>query len=189
MDLIIFEAIHGLVGVSRLLDWAGVVFASYLPYVLVLTAIVALVHVGEWRDKIRAWVTTLLSVLLARWVCVESFRFFSYRPRPFFVLDFSPLISELSTAFPSGHATLLFALAGGVFSFNRRVGMWLFIGAAINGLSRVFVGVHWPSDILGGVAIGLLSVILVRFLIHDDHLHTIQTNKTAFSGQNTITSA
>ena len=37
--------------------------------------------------------------------------------------------------------------------------------ALIMGLARIFVGVHWPSDILGGAVIGLISVIIIRKLL------------------------
>jgi membrane-associated phospholipid phosphatase len=59
-------------------------------------------------------------------------------------------------SFPSGHAAMIFILAG-VFSFTTRKAWlrWLLIGgASVIALSRIVVGVHWPLDVLAGIAIG-----------------------------------
>ncbi|MBI5732405.1 phosphatase PAP2 family protein, partial [Candidatus Jorgensenbacteria bacterium] len=58
-----------------------------------------------------------------------------------------------------------FALAFIVFCLNRRWGVWFMSGALLNGLARVFVGVHWPSDIAGGIIVGLLSAFVITKLV------------------------
>jgi undecaprenyl-diphosphatase len=84
------------------------------------------------------------------------------RPRPFVALpDIHPLIATLPSenlqSFPSGHALFFFAIATVLFCFNKRVGVLAFIAAAVMAIARVYVGVHWPSDILGGAVIGMLT--------------------------------
>lgn len=63
-------------------------------------------------------------------------------------------------SFPSGHAAMIFMLAGAfVFTISRAWLRWLLIVlASLVALSRVVVGVHWPLDILVGAAIGWLGV-------------------------------
>jgi hypothetical protein len=63
-------------------------------------------------------------------------------------------------AFPSGHAAMIFILAGAfVFTSNRAWLRWLLIAlASLIALSRVVVGVHWPLDVLAGVAIGWVGI-------------------------------
>jgi membrane-associated phospholipid phosphatase len=57
--------------------------------------------------------------------------------------------------FPSGHATMAFALASSLHPALPRPWRWLMWGlAAIVGLARMHVGVHWPVDVLGGAALG-----------------------------------
>nr|MBA3659285.1 phosphatase PAP2 family protein [Gemmatimonadales bacterium] len=90
------------------------------------------------------------------------------RPAPWF--DY-PLPASYS--FPSGHALFAACFFGGlaVLLSHRLVHRWarivtwlaalFFIG--IIGVSRVYLGVHYPSDIVGGWTIGLLWVAAVRF--------------------------
>jgi undecaprenyl-diphosphatase len=63
---------------------------------------------------------------------------------------------------PSDHATAAFTLAFGVFAFlSRRWGIVLAAGALLIGFARVWVGVHYPGDILAGAIIGGLAVLQV----------------------------
>ena len=58
-----------------------------------------------------------------------------------------------------------FALSAGVYSFNKKAGIWFFVVSALIGLARVFAGVHYFSDIVGGLAVGLFSFWVISFLI------------------------
>ena len=88
------------------------------------------------------------------------------RPRPFVTLDEVRLLVSAphSYAFPSGHATSAFAAAASVVLAARRllgrVPLWswamLPLAAAI-AYSRIYVGVHWPTDVAAGVVLGLAS--------------------------------
>ncbi|MFD6876002.1 MULTISPECIES: phosphatase PAP2 family protein [unclassified Streptomyces] len=64
-------------------------------------------------------------------------------------------------SFVSGHATLTMALAVGVFLVNRRLGL-IGLGLALTeGLCRVYMGVHYPTDVIGGFALGTAVVLLL----------------------------
>jgi membrane-associated phospholipid phosphatase len=77
--------------------------------------------------------------------------------------DFFPFDWQAKYAsFPSGHSTTVFAAAFALAAlFPRwRMGFW---GAAIVlGLSRIFVGMHYPSDVIGGALAGTLGALAVR---------------------------
>lgn len=64
-------------------------------------------------------------------------------------------------SFPSGHTTTAFAAATALAFFLPRWQAPLFIVAAAVGLSRVVVGAHYATDVLGGVAVGTLSAVAV----------------------------
>jgi undecaprenyl-diphosphatase len=64
-------------------------------------------------------------------------------------------------SFPSDHASAAFAIAFAVFLFDRLAGA-IFLGAAfIIGAGRVFIGAHYPADVLAGCLVGLGSALLV----------------------------
>jgi undecaprenyl-diphosphatase len=80
------------------------------------------------------------------------------RARPPFALETVRLLlphQAPSPAFPSAHAANTFAFAFVVFTEYKRVGAALFAGALVVSYSRVYVGVHYPLDILGGAAWGV----------------------------------
>lgn len=64
-------------------------------------------------------------------------------------------------SFPSDHATAAFAIAFAVFFLTRRVGTGFLVGATLVALSRVFIGLHYPSDVVAGVLIGAGSAWIV----------------------------
>lgn len=86
------------------------------------------------------------------------------RPRPWTqVAGLVPLVMESSFSFPSGHTTAAFAFAGAMLSAPLKV-KWgraaAVVLAVCMGLSRMYVGVHYPTDVLGGMAAGLVCAWL-----------------------------
>lgn len=69
-----------------------------------------------------------------------------------------------SGAFPSGHASMAFACATVLAWASPRLGLPAFVLAAAIAWSRVYVGVHWPLDVLGGALLGVLVGTVLVFL-------------------------
>lgn len=161
----VFELIFGLSERNAALDSMMVFLAQYLPYLLVLGFLVMAFYRRNWKMRLITLAEGTLAVILARGIITEFIRFFYHNPRPFEALGFTALINESGYSFPSGHAAFLFAIAMVIFYFNRRLGGWYFAFATINGLARIFVGVHWPLDIIGGIAVGILSGLVVHAIV------------------------
>ena len=160
MDFYIFQQINGLAGKYLWLDAAAVFFAEYSGYVLI--ACVFLFFLKNSKKYFPMAAGSLFAAILARFGIVEIIRFFWAKPRPFIDNNITLLLDRADTAsFPSGHAAFYFALSMVVFLYNKKAGIFFFFAGFLMGLSRVFVGVHWPSDILAGALVGILAGWLV----------------------------
>ncbi len=167
MELSIFNAIHDLAGKSRLLDFLGVFFADYSGYALILAAVAIIAMENDWRKRFLNASLVALSLIISRGLITEIIRAFYHRLRPFLALGFDPLVAEINHgAFPSGHAAFYFALAGAIWLLDRSWGRRFFFIAFLIGLARIFVGVHWPLDILGGALVGVSSVWISRKILN-----------------------
>jgi membrane-associated phospholipid phosphatase len=68
-------------------------------------------------------------------------------------------------SFPSDHAAAGFAIAAVLFIAHRRAGALALAFAAVMSFARVFIGAHWPSDVLAGAALGVAAGCLVAILL------------------------
>jgi undecaprenyl-diphosphatase len=101
----------------------------------------------------------LVVTVLAERELVDWLKDLTDRPRPM-----AGVLTPGSMAFPSGHsansmtAFLAVALLATPIAYRRPVAIAAIILSLMVGLSRIFLGVHWPSDVIGGWALGLLAV-------------------------------
>lgn len=172
MNTTIFYFFYNLSHQSYVFDRVAIFIADSLDVLVIGAALVYLFYFfaahPRWKEKsLRAWIwecfTITVSVLVADGVTAVLKIIFN-TARPFVAhLDVNPLVSEsMYTSFPSGHATVFFALATALYLYNRKVGSVFFLFAVIIALSRMVVGVHYPIDILAGALIG----VVVSYLFH-----------------------
>lgn len=84
------------------------------------------------------------------------------RLRPEFSIPTALVIfdSTHSFSFPSGHATIAFAAAYILSVYHRKFAKWYYLFAALISFSRIYLGKHYPSDVLAGAVLGLLIGIM-----------------------------
>lgn len=164
LDLGIFNSIHGLAGLSGSLDFLGVFLADYLPYILGLALAVFILKRKGVKNKLLAFFYLVFTGLVSRYVLTSIIRFILPRERPFDALGFTPLIPESGSSFPSGHAAFFFAISFVLLLIDKKWGIWFLIFSVFIGVARIFVGVHWPSDILGGLVVGFLTFLIFKLL-------------------------
>ncbi len=85
------------------------------------------------------------------------------RPRPCATY---PELVELvkiphSYSFPSGHTVSAMAVAFTILTQHKKLGIVAFVMALLMGLSRLYVGVHFPTDVYGGIIVGALIALIV----------------------------
>ena len=89
------------------------------------------------------------------------------RVRPFAVNTAVELLVEApsSASFPSGHTASSFAVVGALWALKHPLWKPTAVVAALMGISRLYLYVHWPSDVLGGVVVGWLCGVIGAKLV------------------------
>lgn len=84
------------------------------------------------------------------------------RLRPCAIFPWMPMLVSLPTdySFPSGHTFASFAAAVAIFCRNKQIGAAALLLATGIGFSRMYLFVHYPSDVLGGALLGAMSGIV-----------------------------
>lgn len=134
--------------------------------------IVAAIALGIWlfqRDLVKAVAFGLTAC--SGWVASEVFKLIIARQRPNPALLFDPLAPETgSNSFPSGHVSFAVALAFALYFLSRGTRWSRPVAAAgaamavIVGWSRVYVGVHYPTDVLASFLAASAAVVLLAGL-------------------------
>tara|TARA_Y100001970_G_scaffold283272_1_gene397983 strand:- start:374 stop:931 length:558 start_codon:yes stop_codon:yes gene_type:complete len=169
----LFFSVNGLVGKNRQRDWLMVFFAKYLIFLLSI-------FVGFWivtdvsYSYYRMWWFRVFFLGVAgffgvgvNWLIGLLFP----HPRP--VVDFPKkvvqLIRPLGTwkTFPSDHTTVSFVLFFSIFYLGASslVSVLVFWGALAIASGRVYVGVHYPKDVLGGVVVAFFATVFSWYVV------------------------
>jgi undecaprenyl-diphosphatase len=128
---------------------------------LVAAALLALL----WR---RPWllVLVLASDLVAQLLSYGLRDWIDRRRPPLVYPEPKPLVHvPHSGSFPSGHSTAAYGCATVIAWRAPRLAFPVFVLAAAIAWSRVYVGVHWPLDVLGGTALGILIATILQMLV------------------------
>lgn len=177
LNLIIFAMINGGATQSSALDAFVVFFTTYVAYgMLVLVAIWVLIWIPSHKRELHARVRALrhaiefVFITIATYAIVQTIKIITVVPRPFVAIpDINALLPYQSGySFPSMHAALSVAIATIITLHYRRLGVLLYVFAIAVALSRIYVGVHYPKDVivggmLGFAIAGLLHIWFCRF--------------------------
>ena len=157
LDWDLFLAINSLGGHSLWLDAAGRFLAedAFLLFGVLLVALWFLPGGMEPGRARQARVANATLVLGGALLAAHVIGLFLYRPRPFITHAVTQLITHPpDSSFPSDHTALAFTLVVALWPvLGRTRWFWLAWGVLI-GWARVFVGVHFPMDVVGGAILG-----------------------------------
>ncbi|WP_086692649.1 phosphatase PAP2 family protein [Streptomyces recifensis] len=149
---------------DRVMEFVGEYGLPVAMVLLVLGCWLAVRRRGcpEAVSSVAALVWAPLAAAVAVLVNVPI-RGFVERPRPF--MDHQGLdvliAGKSDYSFVSDHATITMAIGVGLFVANRRFGIAGIALALLEGFCRVFMGVHYPTDVIGGFALGTAVALLL----------------------------
>lgn len=161
----LFHAINRLAGHSTIVDDAMKLAATYAIYVVAgIVAVSWFIRTVNDRDRRIAAYTAVASAALAIVIGLAISHVYVHQ-RPFVVrTDVHQLLHHSADAsFPSDHTTASFGMVGGLWPYRRRLALVALAFAALTGFARVYVGIHWPADVAGGAAIGLLAALALYY--------------------------
>lgn len=159
LDLSLFYTLYGLSGHAHWIDLVIVSVGEYLLYPLLLLVVFFMYREWSKGHSMNVWgySVAVLGALIARFGVAEAIRLVYHHPRPFITFNIPHLLTDTSYSFPSGHTIFIFALATGVYRINKKFAYWLYGAGLLIGVARVAGGVHYPSDILGGIVLGVAT--------------------------------
>ncbi|MBI2086029.1 phosphatase PAP2 family protein [Candidatus Daviesbacteria bacterium] len=154
----LFFLIFNLNKQSPILDQVMIFGATTLIYLVFALCLILAFKGGAKEKKAVLLILIGLSVTI---LLVKIIHLFVYVNRPFVAFNFLPIVAEkMDASFPSRHATIAAVIA---FSFAYFKSKWALLLLPIMlwvGIARVFVGVHYPQDILGGFAVAGIALFI-----------------------------
>ncbi|MBI5030945.1 MAG: phosphatase PAP2 family protein [Chloroflexi bacterium] len=117
----------------------------------------------------RSFALNLTLGVLSAWLIVETIKAITDRSRPFNLLREARVIGwqEPGLSFPSGHTTQTFfvmSLAINQFELSSIIATALYLIAALVGFTRIYVGAHYPRDVLAGAILGTVWSLLAMLV-------------------------
>ncbi|MDE2188512.1 MAG: undecaprenyl-diphosphatase [Patescibacteria group bacterium] len=139
-------------------------FIFCAQYLFVLPVLIwGIYFLSQPRTNWKHMVIFAISSALLTYAIAVICGWFYYDPRPFVVGNFTPLIPHAAdNGFPSDHALLVSSIAMIGTMWNKKLGLVLWILAALVAVGRVCVGVHHPIDVIGSAVIAVLVTVLVN---------------------------
>lgn len=164
LNIEVFRSINDVGKTYHSLEPIAVFLAEYMVYALILGMII------YWFTRTTKnrmmMIQSVFAIVLAEILGKIAGTFYSHY-QPFAELpNVNKLVEhEIDNAFPSDHSIIFFTICITIWLVRKREGwIWLAVAFAV-AISRIMVGVHYPGDVLTGALIGLISALIMQWLV------------------------
>ncbi|MGM0753779.1 MAG: undecaprenyl-diphosphatase [Bacillota bacterium] len=158
MDYKLFRAINLLSGRSAPVDVLMIFLSKKIRYVFILVLILMWFRNEHyrrvsWNAVVSSGITLFLHTLV---------NIFYFKPRPFAKRRVGILIpSKTDSSFPSKHTLLACAVSMSIILYDRFLGSIMWVLSVLTGFSRIWLGHHYPSDIIGSAIMASMTSMVV----------------------------
>ncbi|WP_027624918.1 undecaprenyl-diphosphatase [Clostridium lundense] len=167
MNMEIFRSINNLANKNSAMDGVMIFFSKYVPYIF-MAIIASVFFLGvikkneDYRKvSVNTFIITVINLILS--FIIGSIY---YVDRPFVHNKVNLLIPhDANASFPSDHSTGTMSIALGLEKYNRLLGIIMTIISIIVGFSRVYVGNHYPSDVIGAYIMVFITNYLYNLIL------------------------
>lgn len=158
----LFLRINGYGAHTPFVGWWSLFFSSWMMYALLVVVVLLPLmfffkeqHLQQKLHYLHMWLM-YVGVGCATWFVVSMLKVLTNVARPYeAITTLHPLItSGLHNSFPSLHSALAVAIASVTALWSRKLSDVLYLFALLIMLSRIFIGVHYPFDVIVGALIG-----------------------------------
>ena len=140
---------------QRVTGFGGAMFSTTLVAILIL--------IGNSYTR-RMGLESLVSLFISQ-IIVHSLKRILIRERPYNIIEdlntFGIMMKDYS--FPSGHTAASFSIATTIALNIPRLAIFVFVIAIMVGISRIYLGVHYPTDVAAGIILGIIPALLVHY--------------------------
>ena len=156
-----FQSIH-----NPVLDFIvpKITFLGNAGWFWILIIFLLLILPYNRKMGVQAFISLLITFIICNLILKPSVM----RCRPCWLEPEVQLLTKLphDYSFPSGHSNASFSVATAILTRNKKLGIPAIILATCIAISRLYVFVHWPTDVIAGTIIGICGGIISYFIVN-----------------------
>ena len=183
MNMELFGLINNLANKNGVLDGIMIFFSTYVPYIFMAVIVIAFIlGIKQKRFEYRKIAFSTVVITIINLIINLLIRSIFHVDRPFIHNKVNLLVPhDTASSFPSNHATGTMSIALGLGKYNRILEIIMTILSIIVGFSRVYVGNHYPMDVIGAYIIVFVTSHIYNLKLRSkvENLYEIVEKKMA----------